>query len=44
MMGRSEVETGLLLTPWPLATHGDGAAGRLFDRKCHAGLLGLSAC
>lgn len=31
MMGRSEVETGLLLTPWPLATMAFRAAGRLFD-------------
>ena len=31
VLGRSEVETGLLLTPWPLATMVMGSAGRLFD-------------
>ena len=25
VLGRSEVETGLLLTPWPLDKHGDGS-------------------
>jgi DHA2 family multidrug resistance protein-like MFS transporter len=39
-IGRSEVETGLLLTPWPLATMVMAPlAGRLIGRF-HAGLLG----
>ncbi|MEN3754020.1 MFS transporter [Mangrovibacter yixingensis] len=39
-IGRSEVETGLLLTPWPLATMVMAPlAGRLIGR-IHAGLLG----
>lgn len=40
VIGRSEVETGLLLTPWPLATMiMSPTAGRLLERF-HAGLLG----
>ncbi len=40
VIGRSEVETGLLLTPWPLATMVlSPVAGRLLERF-HAGLLG----
>jgi DHA2 family multidrug resistance protein-like MFS transporter len=40
VLGRSEVETGLLLTPWPLATMiMSPIAGRLLERF-HAGLLG----
>ncbi len=40
MLGRSEVSTGLLLTPWPLATMVIAPiAGRLIERV-HAGLLG----
>ncbi len=39
-LGRSEVATGLLLTPWPLATMVVAPiAGRLIERF-HAGLLG----
>ncbi|QGU87765.1 MFS transporter [Erwinia sorbitola] len=39
-LGRSEVATGLLLTPWPLATMVMAPiAGRLIER-IHAGLLG----
>ncbi len=44
MMGRSEVETGLLLTPWPLATMVMAPLAGYLIEKCHAGLLGLSAC
>jgi len=40
VLGRDEVATGLLLTPWPLATMVMApAAGRLIE-KYHAGLLG----
>ena len=40
VMGRSVVETGLLLTPWPLATIvAAPLAGRLVE-KLHPGLLG----
>lgn len=40
VLGRSEVATGLLLTPWPLATMVMAPiAGRLIERY-HAGLLG----
>lgn len=40
VLGRSEVVTGLLLTPWPLATMVMApVAGRLIERF-HAGLLG----
>jgi DHA2 family multidrug resistance protein-like MFS transporter len=39
-LGRSEVETGLLLTPWPIATMLVApVAGRLIEHV-HAGLLG----
>ena len=38
--GRNEVETGLLLTPWPVATILTApVAGRLIE-KYHPGLLG----
>ena len=41
-LGLDEVATGLLLTPWPLATMiAAPLAGRLIERV-HAGLLGLS--
>lgn len=40
VLGRSEVATGLLLTPWPIATMiAAPIAGRLIERY-HAGLLG----
>lgn len=40
VLGRDEVATGLLLTPWPLATMVVAPiAGRLVERY-HAGLLG----
>jgi len=40
VLGRSEVSTGLLLTPWPLATMVMApVAGRLIE-QVHAGLLG----
>ncbi len=44
MMGRSEVETGLLLTPWPLATMVMAPLAGYMIEKVHAGLLGQSAC
>ncbi|HCD1590236.1 TPA: MFS transporter [Enterobacter hormaechei] len=37
VIGRSEVETGLLLTPWPLATM---VMAPLAGERVHAGLLG----
>ncbi|EIY4966202.1 MAG: MFS transporter [Klebsiella quasipneumoniae] len=40
MIGRSEVETGLLLTPWPLATMVMAPLAGYLIEKCHAGLLG----
>ena len=40
MVGRSEVETGLLLTPWPLATMVMAPLAGYLIEKCHAGLLG----
>lgn len=40
MMGRSEVETGLLLTPWPLATMVMAPLAGYLIEKVHAGLLG----
>ncbi|HBY0999679.1 TPA: MFS transporter [Klebsiella pneumoniae] len=40
MMGRSEVQTGLLLTPWPLATMVMAPLAGYLIEKCHAGLLG----
>jgi DHA2 family multidrug resistance protein-like MFS transporter len=40
MMGRSEVETGLLLTPWPLATMVMAPLAGYMIEKVHAGLLG----
>lgn len=39
-MGRSEVETGLLLTPWPLATMVMAPLAGYLIEKVHAGLLG----
>jgi MFS transporter, DHA2 family, multidrug resistance protein len=40
MLGRTHVETGLLMTPWPLTTGAMALiAGRLADR-CSAGVLG----
>ncbi|MFC3913650.1 MFS transporter [Pseudaeromonas sharmana] len=40
-LGLSAVETGLLLTPWPIATMLLApVAGRLLERGTHAGLLG----
>ncbi|WP_312625944.1 MFS transporter [Scandinavium sp.] len=40
VMGRSEVETGLLLTPWPLATMVMAPLAGYLIEKVHAGLLG----
>lgn len=40
IMGRSEVETGLLLTPWPLATMVMAPLAGYLIEKVHAGLLG----
>jgi DHA2 family multidrug resistance protein-like MFS transporter len=40
MMGRSEVETGLLLTPWPLATMVMAPLAGYLIEKVHAGFLG----
>ncbi len=40
MLGRSEVETGLLLTPWPLATMVMAPLAGYLIEKVHAGLLG----
>lgn len=40
MLGRSEVETGLLLTPWPLATMVMAPLSGYLIEKFHAGLLG----
>jgi DHA2 family multidrug resistance protein-like MFS transporter len=40
LMGRSEVETGLLLTPWPLATMVMAPLAGYLIEKVHAGLLG----
>ncbi|TDQ24586.1 DHA2 family multidrug resistance protein-like MFS transporter [Raoultella sp. BIGb0149] len=39
-IGRSEVETGLLLTPWPLATMVMAPLAGYLIEKIHAGLLG----
>jgi DHA2 family multidrug resistance protein-like MFS transporter len=44
MMGRSEVETGLLLTPWPLATMVMAPLAGYLIEKVHAGLLGAMGC
>ncbi|VTM46047.1 transport protein [Klebsiella quasipneumoniae] len=44
MIGRSEVETGLLLTPWPLATMVMAPLAGYLIEKCHAGLLGPLGC
>ncbi|HDU2895860.1 MFS transporter [Klebsiella aerogenes] len=49
VIGRSEVETGLLLTPWPLATMVMAPLAGYLIEKVHAGLLGamgllLMAC
>lgn len=40
VIGRSEVETGLLLTPWPLATMMMAPLAGYLIEKVHAGLLG----
>lgn len=40
VLGRSEVETGLLLTPWPLATMVMAPLAGYLIEKIHAGLLG----
>ncbi|MFW0767082.1 MFS transporter [Trabulsiella odontotermitis] len=40
VMGRSEVETGLLLTPWPLATMVMAPLAGYLIEKMHAGFLG----
>jgi DHA2 family multidrug resistance protein-like MFS transporter len=39
-LGRSEVETGLLLTPWPLATMVMAPLAGYLIERFHAGLLG----
>lgn len=39
MLGRSEVETGLLLTPWPLATMVMAPLAGYLIERVHAGLL-----
>ncbi|WP_105901739.1 MFS transporter [Vibrio gangliei] len=39
-LGRSEVETGLLLTPWPLATMVMAPLSGYLIERVHAGLLG----
>lgn len=39
-LGRSEVETGLLLTPWPLATMVMAPLAGYMIERVHAGLLG----
>ncbi|WP_058912901.1 MFS transporter [Entomohabitans teleogrylli] len=39
-LGRSEVETGLLLTPWPLATMVMAPLAGYLIERIHAGLLG----
>lgn len=40
VVGRSEVETGLLLTPWPLATMVMAPLAGYLIERVHAGLLG----
>lgn len=40
VLGRSEVETGLLLTPWPLATMVMAPLAGYLIERVHAGLLG----
>lgn len=40
IVGRSEVETGLLLTPWPLATMVMAPLAGYLIERVHAGLLG----
>lgn len=40
VVGRTEVETGLLLTPWPLATMVMAPLAGYLIEKVHAGLLG----
>ncbi|EDV4560286.1 MFS transporter [Salmonella enterica subsp. enterica] len=40
VLGRSEVETGLLLTPWPLATMVMAPLAGYLIKRLHAGLLG----
>ena len=43
VVGRSEVETGLLLTPWPLATMVMAPLAGYLIERIHAGLLGAVA-
>lgn len=40
VLGRSEVDTGLLLTPWPLATMVTAPLAGYLIERVHAGLLG----
>lgn len=40
VLRRSEVETGLLLTPWPLATMVMAPLAGYLIERVHAGLLG----
>ena len=40
VLGRTEVETGLLLTPWPLATMVMAPLAGYLIERVHAGLLG----
>ena len=40
VIGRSEVETGLLLTPLAAGNHGDGPLAGYLIERVHAGLLG----
>lgn len=40
VLGRSEVETGLLLTPWPLATMVMAPLAGYLIERVHAGLMG----
>jgi DHA2 family multidrug resistance protein-like MFS transporter len=40
IVGRTEVETGLLLTPWPLATMVIAPLAGYLIERVHAGLLG----
>lgn len=42
VLGRSEVATGLLLTPWPVATLFAAPLAGILVEKIHAGLLGCA--
>ncbi|MCZ5771049.1 MFS transporter [Escherichia coli] len=44
VLGRSEVDTGLLLTPWPLATMVMAPLAGYLIERVHAGLLGALGC